>query len=539
MKKNYLKTILRLILDFIGIIILIILLLIFLLWKDTWNPYSHNIDNDLIPKFQKFELDNGHTFDTLTSLPVRGSMVIDIDNDGIEEIFLWWGAWQSDQIFAYENDNFIDISEKYNIEKDISANTLAASSLDIDNNGFTDMIISRETWLFIYYNNWNSFEKTEVSTWINEKSTPLWITLWDINKDWFIDIFLSTYIKKAQIEGLTNFAEWYGSKSELLLNNWDNTFKNITNEAWLDYVHNTFQWIFVDLDNDTWLDLVVAYDTWEPRIYKNNGDTTFSLKSNPYTWKFAYPMWIAVWDYNNDGFVDVFFSNIGSTLPKTIVKWNLDSIDDLELGWFLFENKWDFIFNDVSKETKVRNYEFSWWAVFADMNNDGREDLIVAENFIDLSFQKLFKLPGRLLIQDENNIFTSTEKQSGVSNKYFWITPLVSDFNSDGFLDLVWVNLSEPSFAFINNWGTQNFLQVSLPDNSQSIWAKIIVTLTSWDKLTQDYITWEWLTSDQTSIVHFWLWNNTSIKTLEIKYINKDSEIIENPEINTILKIAQ
>gem|GEM_PF-5315816 len=38
----------------------------------------------------------------------------------------------------------------------------------------------------------------------------------------------------------------------------------------------------------------------------------------------------------------------------------------------------------------------------ADMNNDAREDLIVAENYVDLSFQKIFKLPGRFLLQRED-----------------------------------------------------------------------------------------------------------------------------------------
>ena len=107
------------------------------------------------------------------------------------------------------------------------------------------------------------------------------------------------------MEGQTIFIDaTYGSTSELLLDNGDNTFKSITKSAGLDYVHNTFQGVLVDIDNDSWLDLVVAHDTGEVCTYKNNGDLTCSMKKNPLTNKFAYPMGIAVGDYNNDGLVD-------------------------------------------------------------------------------------------------------------------------------------------------------------------------------------------------------------------------------------------
>ena len=46
----------------------------------------------------------------------------------------------------------------------------------------------------------------------------------------------------------------------------------MTKAAGLDYIHNTFQGVFVDMNNDSWLDLVVAYDTGEARTYKNNGE---------------------------------------------------------------------------------------------------------------------------------------------------------------------------------------------------------------------------------------------------------------------------
>lgn len=531
------RIVLKLLFDLFLILISIVVVFLVLLWKDTLNPYNNSISEENIPTFTNVKLDNIHKFDTKTSLPVRASALIDINNDNIDEIFLWWWAGQDDYIFSYENWEFINISNKFNIKKSENLNSLAASSIDLDNNWFTDLLVSREDWVYIYYNtDWNfSLYKPEIK--LTNSSNALSFTFWDINKDWFIDIFLSTYIKKELMNGLTNFSPGYGSKSVMLLNKWDNTFEDITDKSWLNYIHNTFQWVFVDINNDTWLDLVVAYDTWEPRIYKNNWDSTFTLKNNPFTWIFSYPMWVAVWDYNNDWLVDLFFSNIGTTLPKIMVKWDLENTDNLYTKWILLENKWDFIFEDVAEKAMVSNFEFSWWALFADMNNDWLQDLIVSENFVDLSFQKLFKSPWRLLIQKDNNTFVSTEKKSWVQNKKYWITPLVSDFNLDWYLDLVWVNLSQPSTAFINNWWDNNYLQVSLPDNVKSLWAKLTVITDSNFIITEDYITWEWLSTDQTNIIHFWLGKNKYIKELRIKYINEEEQAILNPQINTLIKI--
>jgi hypothetical protein len=85
---NTFKTIVRLIRDAILILLAIILILLFLLWKDTWDPYNNKISANLIPTFQKYSLDAGHIFNGEVSLPVRASSLIDLDNDGIDEVFL-------------------------------------------------------------------------------------------------------------------------------------------------------------------------------------------------------------------------------------------------------------------------------------------------------------------------------------------------------------------------------------------------------------------------------------------------------------------
>ena len=523
----------------IGILLLaVIVLAISFFWRDSVSDkYDVTIDDSKIPKFTQIDLPFSHKYNKEKSLPIAPSALIDINNDNIDEVFFGGGLGQQDVLLAFRNGKFIDVSSEVGLPKKGEVTTLSAVSADFDNNGFSDLIIGREDGLHIYYNTDGKFKPVAIETPINEKSTPAGITVGDIDKDGDIDIFLATYLKKELMEGQTIFEDYtYGSTSELLLNNGDNTFKSITKEAGLEYIHNTFQGVLVDIDNDTWLDLVVVHDTGEVRTYKNNGDLTYTMKENPLTNKFAYPMGVAVGDYNNDGLVDFAFSNTGSTLPRFVAKGDIKDVSKFNEKWLLFRNDGNFKFTDVADEAKIADYEFSWGCTFADMNNDGLQDLIVAENYVDLAPNKLFRLKSRLLIQKEDHTFVPTEKESGVINPHFGITALVSDFNQDGYLDMIWTNIDSPSLAYLNNGGKNNFVQVYLNENSKNLGAKISV-VTENRVLTDFLITGEGLASDQTGLIQFGLSSDTKINKILITYINGEVDEILNPKINSIIDV--
>jgi len=444
---------------------------------------------------------------------------------------------QADALYAYRDNKFVEISEEVNLpSKADTLTTISVVSADFDNNGSVDLIISREDGLTVYYNNNGKFSEQKIETPINEKSTPVGITVGDIDKDGDLDIFLATYIKKELMEGQTIFEDYsYGSTSELLLNNGDNSVTSITKTAGLDYIHNTFQGALVDIDNDSWLDLVVVHDTGEVRTYKNNGNLTYTMMPNPLTKKFAYPMGLAVGDYNNDGLVDFMFSNTGSTLPRLLAKGDIKDASRFNEKWILFKNEGNFTFTDAAEEAKIADYEFSWGCTFADMNNDGLQDLMVAENYVDLAPNKLFRLPSRLLIQKEDHTFVPTEKKSGVVNPHFAITSLVSDFNQDGYLDMIWVNIDTPSLAYLNKGGDNNYLKVDLGDNGKSQGARIQV-ITENKTLTDFQVSGEGLASDQTATAHFGLGKDTSIKSLKIFYTNGEVLSLDDVQVNTTVK---
>jgi len=526
------------------ILVIIIGVVLLFFWKDTTNPYDANplsikdcdfsVPDYLIPKFNEATIDFTHQFDFKHSLPVMGSCLVDIDNDGIDELFIGGGKTQQDALFKYKNGNFINISDKLPAK---SGNTLSAVSYDFNQDGFTDILVTRDDGVFVLLNKNGTFAEHEINVHLNKKTTPLSLTLGDINQDGFIDMFVAGYIKKDLMKGQTIFNnKKYGGSSVLLLNNGDNTFTNITKSAGLDYIHNTFQGIFVDVNNDSKLDLVVAYDTGEPRIYINQNGTSFKMKNNPLTGKYSYPMGIAVGDYDNNKTPDFFFSNTGTSVPKSLAKGDLKDNQELHTDWILFSNNGNGNFTDTAKKTNIAEFEFSWGAIFEDFNLDGKQDLVVAENYIAFPPQELFKLPCRFLIQQDNGTFAAVEQQAGVVNKNYAITPLSTDFNNDGYPDLVYVNLNGPVKAFISKGGTNNYLKVKMYDKPNLIGAAVTVVT---DKGTQtNYnVIGEGLCSDQSNTLIFGLADSKTVKSVTITDTKGNTQVIENPTVNTTIAI--
>ncbi|NQU64458.1 MAG: CRTAC1 family protein [SAR324 cluster bacterium] len=517
------KRLLKIILIAIPVLILIMGVVISaLMIKDSKIDYDVSTQGIDIPKFTEVEIPFDQQLNDNESLPFMGSAIIDVDNDGVEELFLGGGPGQEDAIFKYVDGQFLNIAVQTKLTKSIlSEATFGASVIDVDKNGFSDLILSRTNGIWLYKNKGGMFSAEKLNISLKEDTSPLSVAISDINRDGHFDLYVAGYIKKEQVAGQTVFTEGYGGTSAMLLNNGDNTFTDITKKSGLYYKHNTFMGLFVDVDNDGFEDLVVAHDTGHVKTWKNRGNGTFQDMPNPDTKRYSYPMGIGVTDYNNDGLVDFFFSNIGSTLPMFMVRGDLRDDQVLNSKWMLFKNRGNFAFDDVANQVKIANYEFSWGGIFEDFNLDGHDDLVVSENYSGLPTYKIpyLRSPGRFLLQNKTEEFAAVGEQSGVKNKYYGITPLTADFNQDGYPDLVHVNLMGRSKAFLSKGGKARYLKVVLPDIITSIAAKIIVKLDNGNTLYRDFVSGEGLCSDQSHIQIFGLGEATATK-ISIKYIN-------------------
>ena len=481
--------------------------------------------------FEAVSLPFTHEADLVNSLPFLASAAIDIDGDGTDELFLGGGDAQADTMFAFNNGAFKKLPLSFT--KDAVDATHGAATMDIDNDGDTDLFTARESGIWFHENTGGEFGSVKLPLDLADNTTPLSIGFGDINKDGLADMYIAGYIKIGLVEGETIFSDNYGGFSYLFLNEGNGAWRDISKEAGVWRQHNTFLGVFADLDNDKDSDLVIAQDTGVVEIYSNNGDMTFSPVENPSV--YSYPMGVAVGDYDNDGLVDLYFSNVGYTLPPAILRGDLKKDDPFNPSYMLFRNEGGLKFSDTSDAMNAARYGFGWGTVMADMNLDGREDLLAAQNYARFPANDLLQhYPGKIL-QNYGDKFSPVEKAAGAENRLFGIAPIVSDFNGDGWPDLVWANLDGKSLAYINKGGTRKWIKVRLPNTAASLNARVTVKASNGLAQTKQLLTSQGLGSDQGRDLIFGLADADGVTSVTVEFQNGVTREFASPEVGTLI----
>jgi hypothetical protein len=503
---------------------------------DRQDDYDVDLAGVEIPTYDESIISFNQGNDFSVSLPFLASAIIDIDGDGTEELFLGGSVNTPDGLFKFDGNKLIAIEGAAGITNGNSA-SMGSLVLDVDKDGQPDLLVARENGIWLHHNNKGRFTAKKLNAIMPDGTVPLSIAVADLNRDGAFDMFVSGYIRHDLVEGQNLFREGYGGSSRFFINNGDNTFTDSTEQAGLTYQHNTFQSAFIDIDRDGKEDLITVHDTGHVLTWRNTGGVKFERVSNPNSDEYSYPMGLGIADLGNDGLADFFFSNVGTSAPDFLVRGDLtdEQIDNWK--WMLFRNKGDFQFEDVADKVKIADYEFSWGGVFEDLNLDGMEDLIVSENYIGCPphWVPFLRLNGRLLLQTPNGEFAAAEKEAGVINRSYSISPLTADFNGDGRPDIVHANLDGDSKLFLSKSGTGNYLKVELPGNVTSIAATITVNLAGGRLLSRPYVSGEGLSSDSSRTVIFGL-GDASATEVKVKYIDGRQETKTGSFSNQLLK---
>ena len=537
-KKRSIFTLLKYLFGLLLLAVLAIAVMIVLRFRnDAAIPYDVSTEGITVPKYSEVKIPFVHNYVKKSQIQATGGCAFNLD-DGAEELFLCGGQDQVDVIYRFVDGKFVDITEETGFKKeDLSEASMSATSLDVDHDNDNDLIVTRKNSIWLYTNDNGKLTGKNLNVPLHEETCPLSIAVADLNRDGNFDMYVCGYIKKEFIEGYNIFnKEGYGGKSALLINNGDNTFTDKTEEAGLSYKHNTFQAVFFDADQDGDEDLIVAHDTGQVRTWKNNGGMKFENVKNPTSDVYGYPMGVAVGDYDNDGLVDFFFSNTGTTAPPFLAKGDLTSEQTYAPDWIMFHNEGDFKFTDTADEVKVADYEFSWGCIFEDFNLDGRTDLVVSENYVDLPPHKLefLRLPGRFLLQNTEGQFAEVGAEMGIVNKEFGISPVTADFNLDGAPDLIHINIAGASKAFISNNTEKGFVKVSLPNIAEAVSAMVKAELADGRTIYEPFVKGEGLCSDSSPVITIGT-GGAEVKTIEVTFLSGQKQVFDAPELGTMM----
>ncbi|MBA3581572.1 MAG: CRTAC1 family protein [Gammaproteobacteria bacterium] len=500
-----------------------------------------SINVSKIPTFATIPIPFTHDYKHLRALPFIGGAVIDIDNNGKPEIFIGGGALQGDGLFTYIDNSFINIYSESGITKKAGDATYGAAAIDADYNGFTDLFVARDSGLYFLRNQNGVFVSEKIDVAFDDNSVPTAIALGDINLDGKVDLFISTnmhpknYFKHRHAFNDTEYA----ATSLLLLNNGDNTFRDITTAAGLRDKHNVLTASFVDLDNDNWPDLVINQDAGQVLTYRNNHDLTFEQKPNPTQDFYGYPMGLALGDIDNNGFVDILVTNIGTMSLPYLSRGDLRDSQSYHPQWVFLHNDGDFHFTNTADALKLANYEFGWGAVMADFNSDSLQDIVVASNYMSFPPHWAYKQPGRLLVQTDNDMFAAVEKAAGINNQRYGISPLIADVNADGYTDIIFLNFDGTSQAFINSGGfDSNQISLPIPTTPDYLNMRVMVEKNNGRIIHQQFLVNQGLTASQAWTMNLGLGVQTAASRLEITQTNGRVRSYEKPPINQYFAFA-
>jgi hypothetical protein len=396
-----------------------------------------------------------------------GCAFLDYDNDGWMDIYLvnsgkcdfYNPALPLSNALYRNNRNgtFTDVTAKAGVQGGGYGMGVAVG--DYDGDGFPDLYVTQYERSILYHNNGDgTFTDVTAKAGV---AAPGWSSsaVWfDYDNDGKLDLFVCQFAEFNK--GLSCGVDPDGTHhyciprifrprpSWLFHNNGDGTFTDVSHESGI-AAHLGKAWgvVATDINNDGRMDLFVSNDTVANFLFTNRGgkfDETGLAADVAYNpdGRARSGMGVDSADFNNDGWMDLFVANIDEEI------------------FSLYQNSHDGTFEDVTMPAGIgmaTRWLSGWGLKFFDYDNDGYQDLILANGFPDdlveqFSHQVTYKEP-LLLFKNDGKAFKNVSNLAGpVFSRSFAARGLaIGDFDNDGALDILISNNDGSPILLKNN----------------------------------------------------------------------------------------
>ena len=427
-----------------------------------------------------------------------GVAFLDYDNDGWPDIFLvngmdWPGhVRQHSTPRLYHNNHdgtFTDVTRKAGFAVEMYGIGVAVG--DFDNDGYDDLFVTALGQSRLFRNNGNG-TFTDVTQkaglgGIHEFGTSAaWV---DYDKDGRLDLVVANYVQWSPrtdlyctLDGKTKSyctpESYKGTSVRLWHNRGYGTFEDVTQKAGLyDPTSKTLGIAILDYDNDRWPDLLFANDTQPNKLYRNNGNGTFTERAVLAGVAFSEDgvaragMGVDAADYDRSGYPSILISNFSNQMLA------------------LYHNEGKGLFVDEAPRSEVGRASLltlGFACFFFDYDLDSWPDIFVANGHIDADIQRVqatvrYAEPPHLFRNLGKGKFAEVTKDMGKA----FNTPRVArgaayaDVDNDGRPDLLIGSNGGPVVLFHNEGGMNSSLRVKLvgvKSNRDGIGAVVRVT---------------------------------------------------------------
>ncbi len=410
-----------------------------------------------------------------------GVAFIDYDNDGWEDIFIvngtdWPGhASKHSTPKLYHNNHdgtFTDVTHKAGLDVEMFGMGVAVG--DYDNDGYDDLFVTAMGQNHLFHNNGNGTftDVTQKAGLMGPKefsTSAAWV---DYDRDGKLDLVVGNYVQWS-IEGdlyctLDGKSKSYctpesykGTAVRLWHNRGDGTFEDVTKKAGLgDPTSKTLGVAILDYDNDGWPDLLFSNDTQPNKLYRNNGNGTFTEKAVLAGVAFSEDgvaragMGVDAADYDRSGAPSLLITNFANQMIS------------------LYHNEGKGLFVDEAPRSEIGRdslLTLGFGCFFFDYDLDGWPDILIANGHIDSDIQRVqpnvkYAMPPHLFRNMGKGNFQEVTQSLGAA----FAAPRVGrgaaygDINNDGRLDLLLSTNGGRVYLFENDATGEAALQKSL-----------------------------------------------------------------------------
>ena len=495
-----------------------------------------------------------------------GAAFIDYDNDGWIDILVLTGRrvelTPTEAIIRLYRNNrngtFTDVTEKSGLGRSVWACGVTVG--DYDNDGFDDIFITCWGRNILFHNNGNGTfaDVTEAAGLLRLGSHYGTGCTWiDYDRDGRLDLFVAHYLvfdfEKITPRGKDPGCNWKGIRVNcgpiglpqenyhLYHNNGDGTFSDVSDKAGLSALPRpgfALTAVAADFDGDGWPDIYVACDTSPSLFFKNNHDGTFveeglerGVALNEDGQEQA-GMGIGIGDFNTDGHLDLFKTHF---------------TEDTEA---LYQNDGKGQFRDVTIRSGlgVETRFVSWGAGIVDLDNDGLPDLFFATGMVYPEIEQKYpeypyKTPSIVFRNLGGGRFEELLDQAGpgIAEVHSSRGVAFGDFDNDGDLDILIINLNEPPSLLRNDvTGRSHWLKVQLVgtvSNRSAIGSTVIASYGG-RKQAQAVVAQSSYLSVNDRRLHYGLGSSTSCD-LEIRWPNGQQEQIASVAADQLVVIRE
>ncbi len=492
-----------------------------------------------------------HQFAVYEGMFGGGICVFDLNKDGFEDVFIT-GGMNDDQLYLNQgNGTFRNAYEGSGLELSKRFVTQGAVGADVNRDGWVDLFVttltSRDTFpqiprarnlLFLNNGNGTFRDATDEYGLTNLYSFSTGAGFSDFNADGWPDLYVGnyfvgyegklSYLSDATIAGANQTAKGY-----LLRNEMGRSFKDVY--ALYDLKHRGFGFggVFTDYDNDGDQDLIVNHDfgykavpsymfenKYPWRSFKDVSKATeMNLKINA--------MGAAVGDYNEDGWMDYYVTNI-------------------RFNRFMVSQGPGKPFVDKSKELGMRYVSISWGANFADFDQDGDLDLYVSNGDLNPYCVPM----ADFYFENEKGVFMEKARAMGLNDYGIGRGSVAFDIENDGDLDILVVNqkpmsdypVPSTTRLYRNDAAKGNWLKVALSGTeaeSHGLGSRIMVVagghhfIREIDGGSSSHL------SQNSTIAHFGLGNAGIVDSVMVTWTGGKLQILTNQSVNTLLTVIE